>query len=352
MTMKSESKISFLTYSYEERISFLRITALWAFSESAFGGILHALKIPFRGLFIASAAVLFISLLALFAKDNKEILKATIIVILIKAVVSPHSPLTAYFAVSLQGILGYLLFSTIRLYKLSALLLGILVLFFSGMQKIVVLTILFGNTLWESLNIFIRQISIELFNITLSEINYGYLLLTLYVSLHLSAGLFIGIYAGNLPKKIKHYKNIISPLIDDSIGELIPEKEKHKKKSWFLRPTGIFILLLSAGVIVLSYVSTDLDENVAASVILMLVRSVLITFIWYTVLSPIAKKLFLKFVTKRKLKYSKDLDEIISMFPEFKKIVNTCWKDSGDKKGLKRLRYFLASSFYCLLLTN
>lgn len=85
----------------EDRYSVLKITALWAFSESAFGGILHALTIPLRGLFISSAAVLFISLIALFSNNSKEIPKATIIVVLIKAIVSLHSPLTAYFAVSL-----------------------------------------------------------------------------------------------------------------------------------------------------------------------------------------------------------------------------------------------------------
>lgn len=58
-----------------ERLSVIRITALWAFSESAFGGILHALTIPLRGLFIASAAVLFISLIALFGKVAKKFLK-------------------------------------------------------------------------------------------------------------------------------------------------------------------------------------------------------------------------------------------------------------------------------------
>jgi len=75
----------------EDRFSVLKITALWGFSEAAFGGILHALTIPLRGLFISSAAVLFISLIALFSKNSKEILKATLIVVLIKAVVSPHS---------------------------------------------------------------------------------------------------------------------------------------------------------------------------------------------------------------------------------------------------------------------
>ncbi len=82
-------------------------------------------------------------------RNDSEILKSALIVILIKALVSPHSPLTAYFAVGIQGLLGYLLFSTKKFYTFSALLLGIFTLFFSGIQKIVVLTILFGNNLWK-----------------------------------------------------------------------------------------------------------------------------------------------------------------------------------------------------------
>jgi len=204
-----QDKILIYDENAEDLFSVLKITALWAFSEAAFGGILHALTIPLRGLFISSAAVLFISLIALFSKSSKEILKATLIVVLTKALVSPHSPLAAYLAVSLQGVLGYLLFSSRKFYKLSALLLGLLVLFFSGMQKIIILIILFGNTLWESLDIFIKQVSIEFLSIDHPDINYGYLLIAAYVLLHLIAGLFIGLYAGRLPERIDHYKNII-----------------------------------------------------------------------------------------------------------------------------------------------
>jgi hypothetical protein len=336
----------------DERLSVLRITALWAFSESAFGGILHALTVPLRGLFISSAAVLFISLIALFAKSNKDILKATLVVILIKALVSPYSPLTAYLAVSLQGVLGFLLFSTKKFYKLSALFLGLTVLFFSGIQKIIVLTILFGNTLWESFDIFIKQLSVEMFNIDLPEINYGYLIISAYVLLHLIAGLFIGIYAGRLPQRIDYYKGVIPTSISSINGEEIPRKEKRKKRSWFLRPTGIFIIILSIGVIVLSYLSPELEESVTISVLIMIIRSLVITLIWFAVFAPIVKNYFQKFITKRKSEYSKDLEEIISMFPKFKEIVNYCWKLSSDKNGYKRIRYFLSSSFYYLLLSN
>lgn len=335
-----------------DRISYLKIVALWAFSESAFGGILHALTIPFRGLFIASAAVLFISLIALFSKSNKDILKATLIVILIKAVVSPHSPLTAYLAVSLQGVLGYLLFSTKRFFKLSALMLGLLVLFFSGIQKIVVLTILFGNTLWASLDIFIKQVSFEIFNSSHPDINYGYILIAGYVLLHLAAGIFIGIYAGRLPIKINHNKNQIPSFLEIKAKEELPVKEKRRKKSWFLRPTGIFIIILSASVIILSYVYPGLEDNIAMSVLLMLLRAMIITIIWYALLAPLSRKLFRKFVSSRKSLYAKDLEEIISMFPKFKEIVNYCWHLSGDRKGFKRIRYFLSTSFYYLLLSK
>ena len=340
------------TENIGESLGVLRITALWAFSESAFGGILHALTIPLRGIFISSAAVLFISLIALFAKNSKDILKSTLIVVIIKAVVSPYSPLAAYLAVSLKGVLGFLLFSTKRFYRLSAFLFGLLVLFFSGVQKIVILTILFGNTLWESLDIFIKQVSFEVFKINHPEINYGYLLIVAYVLLHLIAGLFIGIYAGRLPQRIDYYKGVIPSSISSINGEEIPRREKRKKRNWFFRPTGIFILFISIGVIILSYLSPELEKNVAMSVIIMLIRALAITFVWYTLLAPVVKKYFQKFVAKRKSEYSKDLEEIISMFPKFRVIVNNCWKLSDEKKGFRRIRYFLSTSFYYLLLSK
>jgi hypothetical protein len=350
--MRENSKIFLTEDEVNNSLTVMRITALWAFSESTFGGILHALTIPLRGLFIASAAVLFISLIALSAKSSKEIFKSTIIVILIKAIVSPHSPLTAYLAVSLQGLLGVLFFSTKKYYKLSALLFGLSVLLFSGVQKIIVLTILFGNTLWKSLDLFIKQVSNELLNINNPNINYGYLLIAVYVSLHLIAGFFIGLYAGRLPEKLNDYKNTIPTAINNVNVEEIPKYNKRKKKSWILRPTGLFVLFLSSGVIILSYFSPELEKNVTLSIVIMLIRSLVITFIWYTLIAPVAKKLFHKFVANRKSQYSEHLEEIISMFPQFRLIVNYCWTLSKNKKGIKRIRYFLSTSFYHLLLSN
>lgn len=345
--IKSISENNFNNYN----ISVLKITALWAFSESAFGGILHALVIPFRGLFISAAAVLFITLIALFSKSNKDILKSTLIVILIKALVSPHTPLTAFFAVSIQGLLGYILFLPKKFFRISTFILGILILSFSGVQKIVILTVLFGNTLWKSINIFTKQVLNEYLNIGINEsVNYGHLLILAYVSIHIAAGIFIGFYAGLLPKKINKYVRQLPAAIFEVSENELPNREKKKKRRWILRPTGIFVLSISVGVIIFSYLSPSINGSAGFDVIIMLIRSILLTIIWFGLLAPIVKNAFQKFLSRRKSNYTKEINEIMNMFPQFRKVVAYCWKDSKKKTGFKRIHYFLSTSFYFLLL--
>lgn len=353
-SMNHNSKITATENNYSQTLSVLRLTALWAFSESAFGGILHALTIPLRGIFINAAAVLFISLIALFSKSSKEILKSTLIVILIKALVSPHSPLTAYFAVSIQGFVGYLLFLNKNFFRTSALLLAMITLFFSGIQKIVVLTVLFGNYLWKSINIFIKQVANEFLSLGFHpDIHYGFLLVGVYVLIHLIAGAIIGIYAGSLPKRLNEFSVQIKTIKFDESPSEIPKKEKKgKKKSWLMRPTGIIILTILFAVLIYSYFNPYKSDIASVEIIIMLLRSIVLTIFWYALLAPFVKRMFQKFISGKKSFYSEEIDEILNLFPQFKKIVGYTWKDSQSLKGLKRIKHFLSTSFYYLLLSR
>ena len=60
----------------DENLFVWRLTALWAFSEAAFGGILFALKIPFTGLFIGSLSVIFISLISYYSSQKEAVFKS------------------------------------------------------------------------------------------------------------------------------------------------------------------------------------------------------------------------------------------------------------------------------------
>ncbi len=326
-----ESKIDY-------QISMLKITALWAFSESAFGGILHALKIPLRGIILNSAAVLFISLIAYFSKNSKEILKSTLIVILIKSLVSPYSPITAYFSVAFQGLVGYIVFISKNYFRISALLLGVITLFFSGIQKIIVLTLLFGNTLWKSINLFIKQLSKEFFGLEVnSEINFGFLLIGLYIIIHVAAGILIGFYAGTLPKKINLYKIQIPEDLLSEITNEIPQKNK-KKKNWLLRPTGIIIIFISLSVLIFSYISPSTSDVGSSEIIIMLIRSITIMIIWFALIGPLIRKLLQKYLLMKKSFCADEVNEIMELFPQFKKVIAFCWKISSEKKGFRRIQ--------------
>jgi hypothetical protein len=114
----------------EENNIIMRLTALWALSESGLGGAMHAFKIPFTGFFLGGFAILIVCLIAYHSTNKwKAIIQATLLVILIKATASPQSPPMAYVAVAFQGLVGALFFSIMPFFRLAAIIFGMLASF-------------------------------------------------------------------------------------------------------------------------------------------------------------------------------------------------------------------------------
>ena len=85
----------------DSKLAVERLTVLWALTESGLGGMMHAFRLPFTGLLVGGVAIILIIMLAHYSNNNvQQILKALIIVLIVKISVSPHSPLGAYLAVS------------------------------------------------------------------------------------------------------------------------------------------------------------------------------------------------------------------------------------------------------------
>ena len=332
-----------------------KITALWAFSEAALGGILHAFRIPFRGVFIGGSAAVLISLLAFFSKEKGIILRSTIIVIIIKGIASPYTPLTAYFAVFLQGILGEVLFFNRKFFKVSAFVLGILVLLFSSTQKIIVLTVLFGNTLWNSIDQYGKAIISEFItNRESVEINLSFFIVGIYLGLHIILGMLVGIFAGRFPFKITKIIHHGHPEIDSFYSSIIdsvaPKKQKHKH--WWQKPTGYLFIILIFGLIILSYLYPEAGSNKTMEVLIMVFRAFGIMIIWYFLLAPVLLKLLRKFLKKKQTQYSTEISRIVDNFPLFRKLVYHCWKNSSNEKGYVKIKYFVTQLVTLLLLTD
>lgn len=330
-----------------------RLTALWGFSEAALGTILHILKVPLTGLLIGGAAVFFISLIYRNAKSPSQILKSTLIVVLIKAAVTPFVPLNSFLAVSIQGFLGYVFFRFIPSYKFAAVVLGIITLTVSALQKLIIITLVFGNAFWESIDSFATYIITqhpflkEIYSIKLSLI-----IISIYTAIHFLGGLYIGIKAANVDRWLERKRKSfnLDELNNVSINPIFYEKKSRKNRSWWKKKSGILLLIFSVSLMILSYTIPQLGKSKSLDIFIMIIRSILVSLIWFKVISPIIIWHFHKFVEKRKFEHAAEINRITSLFPQFKTVINYCWAESYEYFGMRRILVFLSNSLALLLI--
>ncbi|MEW6653333.1 MAG: hypothetical protein AB1394_07675 [Bacteroidota bacterium] len=335
------------------KLNVQRLTALWGFSEAALGGILHILKIPLTGLLIGGAAVFFISLIARYAESPSQILKSTLVVILIKAVVTPFIPLNSYFAVTVQGIMGYLFFSFIPYYKVSAILLGMIALTLSAFQKLFVITFVFGSAFWDSIDTFVNfLITQHPFLKSIHSLKASVIIISVYASIHLLAGLLIGIKAARVDKWLERKSKMIDLELFKSAAAnpFFDQKTSSKRKRWWQRKSGILLIIFFLALMILSYLVPKIEKSTASDILYMIIRSVAITFIWFKFITPFVLSRFKRFIEKRKFDHAAEINKITALFPSFKKVINYCWEETYELSGLRRILTFLSNSLAMLLI--
>ncbi|MGV8813878.1 MAG: hypothetical protein ACOH2D_07170 [Gelidibacter sp.] len=312
-----------------------RLTALWALNECALGGLMHAFNLPFTGILVGGISVLLITLIAFYTTHIwSTLLKALTIVLLIKAGVSPYSPITAYVAVSFQAFLGMLLYSLFSINKLTIISLSAVTFLESGLQKLITLTIIFGQSLWEALDIYMawieKQLSFFSFNLNSKTLAYTFLL-TYFIS-----GILVGfliIRTLNLLQQM-HISQMDFKL-DIVISELKSPKKKNKK---------IILYTILMIVVLLPILYFNNDSKGWQKAVYLITRSTLILIVWYTVLGPLLIKSLNKSLSKKRQFYQANVQSILNIFPSLKAIIHQSWKDCKPFKGWDRLSQFLAKS--------
>lgn len=193
-------KPSQISYRYQ-------LIAVWAFAEVALGGMLHAFRVPFTGIIVGGVAVLLISLLGkTSAQPWKEISKATVLVILVKAGASPHSPLPAYIAVAFQGFLGAAIFQWLPQSNIAVISYATLAMLESAIQKLLIMTLLYGNALWDAFNIFTISV-LDSFHLNVHGTATQWAV-AIYVGLYVVWGLFLGYRMATFDHRIADYMRL------------------------------------------------------------------------------------------------------------------------------------------------
>ena len=308
----------------------VRLTGLWAISESGLGGFMHALKIPFTGFFLGGFAIVIITLIANHSKARwTSIMLATSAVIFIKALASPHSPPQAYIAVLFQGFVGASVYQLFSVTKLSAAIFGLVALAESAMQKILLMTLIYGESIWKAID----QLGISLTKLfgLANEISLSMVLIATYTFIYVVWGFMVGWWSSGLSYKLQDRLQEISKGFT-AIQEKTPvakiKKKKHKK---------IFTTVAILCFIIVIFL---LQDNVNDAVYAVL-RTVAALLIFYFVLTPFTKWLINKWL---KSKGEKQLlaAEVMELIPKLRSYMQPAMQMARqDKTGIAIYPRFL-----------
>ncbi len=316
-----------------------RLTALWALSEAGLGGVLHALQSPFTGLFVGGFAIVLVSLIAYFAEDKrKTIFRSLLVVLIIKLAVSPHSPPTSYMAVSFQALMASLIYSKLSLGKWSAMLLGVITLIESAIQKLLVLTLIYGKSLWEAIDSFSDYV-VEYMGF-LGNIFSSTALISIYLWLYALLGIIVGYIIYDIVRYLEVNQGNVKYQIqaiefDNEVG--VAKKKRGRWRQWVI--FGIFFALIAA-----YYFFVKEGDAVWKNWLYIFLRSTGILLLWYYVVGPLFKKYFAQFLEKKKHKVQDEVDETLTLLPYLRKVTKLAWKENKEERGLNKLRNFMGDT--------
>ena len=316
---------------------YLRLVALWVLAESFLGGLLHGLKLPVTGLLVGGSAMLCIMPMAWHFPKRGSVLKAMMLVMLMKFSLSPHSPFPAYLAVLFQGITGEFLLRGRRFFLLKCLLFGFLGMMESAVQRLLVLVFISGTEIWEALDLWVSKVSSGL-----GPARFSQWLALAYLLVHALAGLALGRLGWTL---VSDSGNHFPRLQPENVLAVSPKSGKKKRSI-----AGPFFALLA--LMLWMMLKSDLYPF-AAKVpfyVPLLLRMVWLYGLLVYLLVPVLDGIFRKFLAGRAAAYSGTLEEIKELLPEMLSMVRQAWK--MRKKQKLGIRSFLQLLVFNILQTN
>ena len=126
---------------------------------------------------------------------------------------------------------------------------SVFIQFITSVQKIIIITLLFGENFWLTLDDFSNSILNKF--IAAERIEFSLLIVIVYVAIHVLAGILWGFFILRLLKQIEEGKTRVNL---DITGRKIDELSLEyldKRKRWFQKSSGISILFLFAALFIL-----------------------------------------------------------------------------------------------------
>lgn len=319
----------------------VRLVALWGLSEAFLGGVLHALKLPLSGLLAGGASLVIIVLLGSVGRRG-TVLRGLLVVLSIKALLSPQSPPTAYLAVAFQGIVGELLTGWRALPRLRGLVLGALTMLESAGQQVFVLWLLYQKPLAVAFNAFLDKLLGTAGGATRPD--YALWLAGGWLGGHLLAGAALGWWAGSLPARLPRLAaahpewQVPAAAAPAAVPASSPTAPSPNR--W--RPARLLTIVWAAlagawlGSRLGWWNAGPLGEKGLAGLLL---RSALLYGAWALLLAPWLLRQLRGYLGRpRTGRWATDLAAALDLLPEARRLVAACWARTAHRRGLARLR--------------
>jgi hypothetical protein len=295
------------------KTGWLRLVALWVLAETLLGGFLHGLKLPVTGLLVGGSAMLCIMMLSWHFPKRGSVLKAMLLVMLMKFSLSPHSPFPAYLAVLFQGITGEFLLRGRHFFLLKCLLFGFLGMMESATQRLLVLVFVSGTEIWEALDLWVSKVSSGL-----GPARFSQWLAFFYLLVHALAGLVLGGLGYRLISAPQDNFPHLNP-----VERTLPSAAKTTRQKYRIAGPAIAILAFSTWLLLeISWLKLPGKQFFFVPLIL---RMIWLYGILVYLLLPLLDRMFRKFLSGKAAAYSATLEEIKEILPEMLSLVNQAW---------------------------
>jgi hypothetical protein len=248
--------------------------------------------------------------------------------------------------------MGEVLLQSKKYIKITAIILGIVTLLQSALQKIIVLTIVYGNNLWETIDVFVNFIiqQIPFVSPGSEALQFSFWLLSIYTGVHALAGIFSGIIAPKIPDWLKsEHEKRSEILIMENWEEIEDVRTYKKKRSWIRKPSAYLIISLAGLIVVLSYLFPEISESQASQAIIMILRSTCILILWYSLLGPYLLKISQNYLKSKQNVHATEVQKTLHILTPMRYVIYKIWNISSQYSGLKRIKFFIKMSLINIL---
>jgi hypothetical protein len=218
------------------------------------------------------------------------------------------------------------LFTGKKNFRMACVVLATLALVESAIQRILVMTIIYGNGLWKAIDAFITKLTGEK-----ETTGYSWYIAIGYILMHFAAGLIVGRFAGKLPAKLQWNETYAN-----DPGSMRAELKTKRKGKIALFVTWLALL----GLYIQSSFRIGAPLLPSSMPLQIIIRSLLVVFLWYFVVSPLLAAWLKKWLEKKQYRFKDEVAAIVELVPSTRQLLHQSWRQTADIKGIKRLGVF------------